>query len=184
MTRSNIARIIDAELPWAMWEYYVEYSWYVRINERNGDLMAEGRREFDLSLPRGLRLVHSFVRFDGDIHNGGIAQYFGNHSPDEVSEDVDALRTIGAEGATILEEAVAIYKQIYGWPLNHKGDFEVEPWEHPALERLNHLYDAELTRRDCARLNAYLRQHLDECILPVEVECSNMHEFLRPEEDH
>src|SRR6476660_5446165 len=81
LTPANLAKVIDGELPGAMWEYYIAYCSHVESDShRETPRFTEKElRAFDLSLPRGLRLVHSFMRFDGDFLNGGIVQYIGNH---------------------------------------------------------------------------------------------------------
>ena len=94
LTLENIAKIPDGELPGAMWEYDLRYCDYTEKKKHKKYLTAKDWRALDPTLPRGLRLVCSVVRFDGDILNGGIAQYVGNHSPEEVFEDLEALRTI------------------------------------------------------------------------------------------
>ena len=184
LTPSNIAKIPDGELPGAMFSYYIGYSEHVRKDPRRKKpyfTRKEGLA-FDRSLPRGLRLVHSYTRFDGDVINGGLSQYFGNHLPEEVKEDLEALKTVGAtESAKVLEEAIAIYKRDYGWPSKKRKACAYDPWDHPDIERLDHIRcDEDAGRRDYAILDSYLRQRLDECILPVEVECKWIAELLRP----
>lgn len=188
LTPSNLSRIRDDELAGAMWEYYLRYCEYMRKKNRGrkGWLSARQSRALDLSLPRGLRLVHSLIRFDGDILNGGISQYIGNHTwdrkPDEVLEDLEALKTIGARAsAKILQEAILIVTRDYGWPTWSHRSVNCDLWEHPELERLDKLRcNDKSSHRDYRLLNAYLRKHLDECVLPVTVECRSMDEFLRP----
>jgi hypothetical protein len=183
LTPENIARIRDGELSGAMWQYYIGYCDHMTRIKGKRYLTGKESRVLDRSLPRGLRLVHSITRFDGDILNGGVAQYFGNHTPENVAEDLDALLTIGAsESARILKKAISIDKRVYGWPAERRESSKVDPWEHPSLERLDELRcNEESSRRDFTILDAYLRQHLDECILPVEVECHWMDEFfMRP----
>ena len=182
----NLARIIDGELPGAMWEYYLAYCDHIR-KQRKKHPTAKERRKFDLSLPLGLRLVHSFIRFDGDILNGGFCQYIGNHSqhgdPEQVYEDLEALRTVGAgKSAKLLENVIAIYQRDYDWPSRKARRYDVGPCEHPELERLSGLRcNEKSSRRDYAILDAYLREHLDECLLPVEVKCSrgSLEPFLK-----
>lgn len=176
LTRPNIAKIAPGELPGAMWQFYLGYS-AIKQTARDG----RDWREFHLSLPRGMRLVHTYMRFDGDVLNGGLGQYFGNHSPDEVYEDLAALKAVGAtESAKILEEAIALYSD-YGWPSdNLQPRVPEEPGDHPEIERLDDMRCNEAaSRRDYAIFNAYLQQHLEECLMPTEVECPYLEEFLR-----
>jgi hypothetical protein len=186
LTAPNLAGILDGELPGAMWEYYLAYSEHAR-NDPSRDsphFSAEESRAFDISLPRGLRLVLSFTRFDGDVLNGGIVHYIGNHTwkgnPEEVFEDLEALRTIGAvESAAVLEEAISIFTRDYGWPSGKGDSCGIDVLDHAGLTRLDDLRcNEDSTRRDYAILNGYLCRHLDECILPVEVEIEAA--FLAP----
>lgn len=185
LTPSNIAKIIEGELPGAMWEFYIGYREHVEKEGGGGKsyFTSAESRQFDLSLPHGMRLVHTYMRFDGDVLNGGLGQYFGNHSPDEVYEDLAALKTIGAtESARILEEAIAVLKLDYGWPSDDLKTCAYDyPGDHPEIVRLNDLRcNDESSRRDYALLNDYLQQHLHDCVIPVDVECCCLEEFLRP----
>jgi hypothetical protein len=161
-----------------MWEYYLGYSDHVRRKKRKAYFTAKEWREFHCNLPRGLRLVISFTRFDGDILNGGLCQYISNHTergdPADVYEDLFALKTIGAsESVELLVKAINVFRRVYGWPSRQDSPSDVPPpWEHPEIERLDDLRcNEESTRRDYRILNAYLKKHLDECVLPVEVKC-------------
>jgi hypothetical protein len=181
LTPANLERIRNGELPGALWEYYLAYSRQVESDPaRQGRFFSSAEsRAFDNSLPYGLRLVHSLIRFDSDILNGGIAQYFGNHCADEVFEDLKALKTIGAvESAAILEEAISIFSRL-GWPSGTSEAFG--PHSEPDADS-NRLDDARCNEdsslRDNALLDGYLRQHLDECVLPVEVESEFIAEWL------
>jgi hypothetical protein len=186
LTLENLRAIPTLQLPHVMWEYYLAYSRQVGCDlaSSNRSFSAAERRAFDLGLPRGLRLVHSIVRFDGDILNGGIWQYVGNHTPDDnpeqVFEDLDALKAIGAvESAAILEETISVYTRDYGWPLGTGEQCRYDLYDHPDLIRLDaQRCNNESSFRDYAILAEYLGQHLDECILPVEVEIEP--EFILP----
>jgi hypothetical protein len=52
---------------------------------------AEGNEMFIKSLPYGLQNVNWLVLFDSEILNGGIRQFFWNHSNWEVDETQKAL---------------------------------------------------------------------------------------------
>ena len=178
LTPTNFAAIRDGLLPGVMWEFYLAYSEHVEKDPKRQrpHFSAEESRAFDLSLPRGLRLVLSYTRFDGDILNGGIIQYIGNHTwkgnPEEVFEDLEALKTIGAvESVSILEEAISIFRRDFGWPSEQGASCGTDILDHEGLRRLDDLRcNDESSRRDYDILNSYLGKHLDECILPVEVE--------------
>ena len=165
LTLEKLKSVPEGHLPNVMWQYYLDYSSHA---ERQGHWTPAKSREFDLSLPRGLRLVHSWTRFDGDILNGGITQYICNHTyegrGEEVIEDLEALKTIGAdESAAILEQAISVFSR-YGWPgepTEPVPDFgRLDEIEELDRQRCNN----ESSRRDYKLLERYLREHLDECV--------------------
>ena len=179
LTLETLMSVRDGALPCVMWSFYLAYSEHVKNSQQ-----TISHRDFDRSLPRGLRLVHSVVRFDSDILNGGIAQYIGNHTrngnPDEVFEDLEALETIGAnESAAILREAISVATRDFGWPTWSKKSCACEFWEHSDIERLDDIRcNDKSSGRDYSLLDKYLRQFLDECILPVEVESADVDMWL------
>src|SRR5690349_11324871 len=113
LTPENLQTVPRGSLFLVLWDFYMAYSEKVRSDpaRTSPHFSAAESREFDVSLPRGLRLVHSIIRSDSGILNGGIQQYvtnhtqrkFGAHAGDEVLEDLEALKAIGAtESAKIL----------------------------------------------------------------------------------
>ena len=81
------------------------------------------RREYGRQLPRGLWFVVRFVTFDGDLLNGGIQQFFHNHTQREVCDACEVLDLIGAtESAEMLQQAMSIYENRYGWLPSSKAD--------------------------------------------------------------
>lgn len=183
LSRSNLAKVNDGFLPSALWAYYLGYQDYmITTNQRKirGLSDVQWKHAMHHDLPRGLRLVHSFIRFDGDILNGGFCQYLGNHTrrgdPEDVYEDLSVLRTIGAaESAELLQQAIDIVRRDYRWPSwEDIPDEVVQPEDNPELERLDELRcNDESSCRDYKILDAYLRQHLDECEMALEVACSD-----------
>src|SRR5262245_20401631 len=152
-------------------------------------MTAEELRAFHRSLPRGIRLVHSIVRFDSDILNGGIQQYvtnhtrlpLGPHAGDEVHEDLEALRTIGAnESAKILRQAIAIYEK-YGWPSDSETRWlDLSSKDEAKCEKLDALRcNDKASGRDFRLLEDHLWQHLDECVCKVEVKSEMLAIHLR-----
>jgi hypothetical protein len=83
-----------------------------------------------------------------------------------VADSVEALRVIGAtESAEFLSQALAIYHR-YGWPDDWESCLNFSPEDEAEVERLSNLRcNDRSSKRDYALLEAYLRQHLDECVV-------------------
>jgi hypothetical protein len=182
LSPENLRTIPRGSLFLVLWDFYMAYAEKVRSDpaRRSPHFSAAESREFDVSLPRGLRLVHSVIRFDSDILNGGIRQYvtnhtqrqFGTHAGDEVLEDLEALETIGAtESAKILRDAIELYRR-YGWPSDPEMRWlDLSPEDEARCEEFGDLRcDDKASGRDHQLLEDYLWQHLDECVLDEEVE--------------
>jgi antitoxin component YwqK of YwqJK toxin-antitoxin module len=64
--------------------------------------------------------LHAWGRFWGDVENGGLAQFFYNHTDAPVSGLREVLKASGSlPMATLLEQATALYRR-------HKKDFAVD----------------------------------------------------------
>lgn len=155
-------------LPSTIWDYYVNTLSTLTSKLPEGEYM-----EWWNSLPRGIQFTKLWTCFDGDILNGGIAQFLYNHSRFEVTSTMEMLQTTGLhESAEILQQALPLYRAIYSVPSN--SDNEGFPanflraYESPELNRLSDLRcNDEWSNRDYIQLNGYLLQHLSECVYQI-----------------
>jgi len=172
LTLQALRAIPRGELPWFLWNFYLNL--YERIVGYRST--AAAREKFERTLPRGIQLVRSYTQFDGNVLNGGVRQYVtnctgfrGQAGEDEVMEDLEALRTIGAsESVKLLRRAIAIYRR-YGWPLgkDHRW-LDMSSKDEAACERIDAARcNDESSRRDYALLEKYLRRHLEDCVYPA-----------------
>jgi len=158
ITREWIQQTSDIDLPRLLWDYLLE--WY---ETHRGD--ANPRE-----LPIGLRVVHDYTRFDSDLLNGGIVQYFQNHTPREVHEMLQTLRRIGAvESAEVLAKAIEVFIRKFDWPAESDERWrDREAYGDPELQSLDEVRsNEESSARDYDLVSAYCRSHPDECIFPA-----------------
>jgi hypothetical protein len=172
MPRPVTVEILREQLciPNYLWEYYVEWMHDAEEAHRlaTGDGLSEaGSRALDLTLPPVLRYVVRIISFDGDVLNGGIAQYFYNHTPREVLDTLAALRAAGLnESADILTQAIDICRKRFQWPAESDDRWLDGPsGDNPEISELdNRRCNYESSERDFARLDSFLRTRLDDCI--------------------
>jgi hypothetical protein len=159
------------ELPEVLWEHYMEMQ--EAANKERKAKTGEGLSGAQYvrllkTYPKGVQMVVSYYRFDGDILNGGIKQVFYNSTPSEIAEMLKTLQTIGAkESAELLKQATAVCKRNYQWPegSNKRWRLRTPPEDRgQSLEFADARCDEEYSRRDYALLADYLANHLEECI--------------------
>jgi hypothetical protein len=90
---------------------------------------------------------------------------------EQVNEDFAALRLIGAtDSAELLAQAIAIFQR-FGWPFgppeSYPRTMDDQLAIDAAVDRIDDLRcNEEASRRDYILLERYLREHLDECVIP------------------
>ncbi|MCI0357371.1 MAG: DMP19 family protein [Planctomycetaceae bacterium] len=158
ITREWVQQISDIDLPRLLWEYLL--GWY--------DVHRSDINPWEL--PIGLRIVHDYTVFDGDVLNGGIVQFFENHTPREVHETLRLLRRIGAvESAEVLAKAIEVFIRKYDWPTESDERWrDRKAYGDPELQSLDKLRcNEESSARDYDLVSAYCRSHPEECIFPA-----------------
>lgn len=152
-----------------MWEYLLLYF------EQEETTHFEG---FVDSLPKGLQFVYYFYVFDGDVLNGGIRQFFYNHSRSEVQKTLLLMESIGAtESADLIKRAMGVYdRMIENWKRNPQNQNQEQPWndaryfdsiniDSQALDAIDAARcNLESSHRDYELLNAYAHQHPEQFV--------------------
>lgn len=147
------------------------WDYLLKLFDRNPEIFKSrvAHDAFIESLPRGLQLHKYLVVFDGDILNGGIRQFFRNHSPWEVEQTVAALEEIGAqESADLIRRAIAVHEEQLGWERWERGSREKyigpgytdpEYEDQPVLDAFDEARcDDDASARDYTLLHAYQRR--------------------------
>lgn len=100
ITPAVLAAIPDAELEEAL----IDHVTYVLIKGRyDDDLAIVGR------LSPGYRMLYATWLLEGEVNNGGFAQFFSNSSGRFAAEALAGCRLLGATThAALLEQAIAI----------------------------------------------------------------------------
>lgn len=124
-------------------------------------------------LSPALRTYYFVVRFDGELVNGGMSQFFSNSAGNHSSETLTALREIGAVlSAELLQKALTIFPNSEA-PVDRRRRcdllFAFEKLDPKFLDALDEVYyqrvlslDTE-SEEDLTQLIAdYLRMHQSE----------------------
>jgi hypothetical protein len=169
MPRSISAEILRHQrcIPSYLWEYYLEWSQASHLLATGKGLSEADMRAHDWTLPAWLRHVVRFIGFDGDVFNGGIAQFFYNHTPREVIDTLDALRATGLdESAAVLERAIDHCRNNFEWPAESDERWLDGPSGDEAdIVELDDIRCNETSsERDFARLDSFLRARLGDFI--------------------
>lgn len=152
--------------PEILWDYFLFLSDKLLKTDRSED----GYLALVESLPKGLKLNYYLVRFDSDVLNGGIRQFFHNHTPWEVQQVIDSLETIGAvESAKLIQLAIPVYETLTEWERGSRERICPPSWQDPdymAEPPLNLIDDVrcsnEASYRDYGLLIEYMRKHPEQ----------------------
>lgn len=151
----------QACIPSFLWDVFLDWS-------RDVEVLGEAhRRELESTLPFGLRCAVRFICFDGDVLNGGFAQFLYNHTPREVLDTLDVLKLARLdESAAVLEDAIAICRDKYAWPEGANERWLDGPTgdEPEFMELDGRRCNDESSQRDFERLDTFLRTRLEDCI--------------------
>jgi hypothetical protein len=167
LTIESLKAVCEGNLCNELWDYYLD----LVDNERGkwqatGAMIEPQHRAFVRTLSRGMRLVWAYYCLHGDVSNGGIPQFFYNHTPRQVTEILEALKAFGAvDTAGALSRAIAIYTSKYDWPADSDERWLEQGWvlKEPELDAISeNLWASE--SEDYEVLERYLREHLDEVV--------------------
>jgi hypothetical protein len=128
-------------------------------NER-GDL--EGSYE---SLTVAERVALHVHRFDTEVANGGLHQFFFNLSGNYTWDVLDALREIGAQATLqVVEQALAVFPSSSPSPDEYEREAQMKAFGEEELARLDKLTDEYLNQDEdiFAHAAQYLRQHRED----------------------
>jgi hypothetical protein len=167
LTLESLQAVPEGNLLNELWDYYLD----LVENEREkwqatGEMIEPRIRDFDRTLSRGMRLVLAYHYLYGDVLNGGIQQFFYNHTPRQITEIFEGLKAVGAvDAAHALSRAIAIYTSKYAWPTGSDDRWLEGSPEDLEDEELNAIpLDDSSSQRDYEILERYLREHLDEVV--------------------
>lgn len=105
---------------------------------RTGAYQRGRDRDAVLKLPRGLRVVYLLRALDGEVYNGGFAQFFSNSSGQFVQETLEDCRLVGAERhEALLQQAL---------------DVRESSAVRTAMSKLEEIRDERERRREATRL--------------------------------
>lgn len=105
ITREMVMAMPPAELGQFLWDYLCVFMSENDVYRDDGHCRE---RETILNLPRGLRVLHSLLVLDSEIHNGGFEQFFGNSENMFNDITLEDLQYVGAVAqAEKFQEAIA-----------------------------------------------------------------------------
>ena len=155
LTVEILRSISDDEILDFLWHYMLGLT----QESGCGRLDGPSEREVLSAVPAGLRASYVLTILDGEIYNGGFAQWFANSGGVLSFETIEALVLIGAERHTELcLQAIRVCEQSVKNP-------ECRLWELPELEEADDAY-YQIQRAESfwPRFVRFIREHPEACI--------------------